>query len=75
MLSATIYVNKDEILNDDKYEFESVGQPFLNEAGKAFYNYELKRERKYQPNLEAFKIMYDKRNPSDHRTDIKVVDN
>ncbi|MCX6204626.1 MAG: serine hydrolase [Bacteroidetes bacterium] len=75
MLAATIYVNKDEILNDDKYEFESVGQPFLNEAGKAFYNYELKRERKYRPNLEAFKIKYDKRNPADHRTDIKVVDN
>ena len=75
MLAATIYVNKDEILNDDKYEFESVGQPFLNEAGKAFYNYELKRDRKYRPNLEAFKIKYDKRNPSDQRTDIKVVDN
>lgn len=75
MLAATIYVNKDEILNDDKYEFESVGQPFLNEAGKAFYNYELKRDRKYRPNLEAFKIKYDKRNPADHRTDIKVVDN
>ncbi|MEI7628478.1 MAG: serine hydrolase [Bacteroidota bacterium] len=75
MLAATIYVNKDEILNDDKYEFESVGQPFLNEAGKAFYNYELKRDRKFRPNLDAFKIKYDKRNPSDQRTDIKVVDN
>ena len=75
MLAATIYVNKDEILNDDKYEFESVGQPFLNEAGKAFYNYELKRDRKFRPNLDAFKIKYDKRNPADQRTDIKVVDN
>jgi hypothetical protein len=75
MLAATIYVNKDEILNDDKYEFESVGQPFLNEAGKAFYNYELQRERKYRPDLSAFKIKYDKRDPSDHRTAIKVVDN
>jgi hypothetical protein len=75
MLSATIYVNKDEILNDDKYEFESVGQPFFNEAGKAFYNYELSRDRKYRPNLSAFKIKYDTRNPNDHRTAIKEVDN
>jgi hypothetical protein len=75
MLSATIYVNKDEILNDDKYEFESVGLPFLNEVGKAFYSYELSRKRKYRPNLSAFKIKYDTRNPNDHRTAIKVVDN
>jgi hypothetical protein len=75
MLSATIYVNKDEILNDDKYEFESVGQPFLNEVGKAFYNYELGRQRKYRPNLSAFKIKYDQRDPADHRAVIKVVDN
>jgi hypothetical protein len=75
MLSATIYVNKDEILNDDKYEFESIGQPFLNETGKAFYNYELSRQRKYRPDLSAFKIKYDHRDPSDHRATIKVVDN
>jgi hypothetical protein len=75
MLSATIYVNKDEILNDDKYEFESVGLPFLNEVGKAFYSYEINRERKFKPNLSAFKIKYDTRNPNDHRTAIKVVDN
>jgi hypothetical protein len=75
MLSATIYVNKDEILNDDKYEFESIGQPFLNETGKAFYNYELARQRKYRPNLSAFKIKYDHRAPADQRAAIKVVDN
>jgi hypothetical protein len=75
MLSATIYVNKDEILNDDKYEFESIGQPFLNETGKAFYNYELTRQRKYRPDLSAFKIKYDHRDPADQRAAIKVVDN
>jgi hypothetical protein len=75
MLSATIYVNDDEILNDDKYEFETIGQPFLNEVGKAVLSYELKRERKYLPDLSAFKIKYDSRNPSDKRTAIKEVDN
>jgi hypothetical protein len=75
MLSATIYVNEDGILNDDKYEFESVGQPFLHEVGKAVLDYEMKRDRKFHPNLSAFKIKYDKRNSSDKRIAIKEVDN
>jgi beta-lactamase class A len=75
MLSATIYVNEDGILNDDKYEFESIGQPCLNAVGKAVLNYELQRDRKYRPDLSAFKIKYDKRDPSDKRTAIKEVDN
>ncbi len=59
-LSATIYVNADEIFNDDKYEYETVGYPFMKNLGKAIYDYELTRERKYKPNLEKFKIVYDK---------------
>ncbi|MCX6206679.1 MAG: serine hydrolase [Bacteroidetes bacterium] len=75
MLSSTIYVNMDGILNDDKYEYESIGHPFLNDLGKAVYGYELKRKRKYQPNLSEFKLKYDKRNPSDKRASIIDVDN
>ena len=75
MLSSTIYVNMDGILNDDKYEYESIGHPFLNDLGKAIYGYELKRKRKYQPNLSEFKLKYDKRNPSDKRASIIDVDN
>ena len=75
MLAATIYVNQDGILNDNKYEYESIGHPFLQELGKAVYNYELKRERIRQPNLSEFKIKYDKRNPKDKRTAIIDVDN
>ena len=29
MLSATIYCNEDGILNDDKYDYETIGFPFL----------------------------------------------
>jgi len=36
MLSATIYVNKDGILNDNKYEYESIGHPFCINLGKRF---------------------------------------
>ncbi len=43
MLAATIYANSDDTLNDDKYEFETVGRPFLYQLGQIIYNYELQR--------------------------------
>jgi hypothetical protein len=75
MLSSTIYVNSDGILNDDKYDTETIGLPFLNDIGKAIYNFELKRFRKFRPDLLDFKINYDKRDIADKRTSIKEVDN
>ena len=45
MLTATILVNKDEIFNDDKYEYDEIGIPFLAELGRQFYKYELKRKK------------------------------
>jgi hypothetical protein len=58
MLSATIYVNSDGILNDNKYEYEQIGYPFFKEVGNIIYDYELKRERKYKPDLKRFKLEY-----------------
>ena len=75
MISSTIYVNQDEILNDNKYEYETVGHPFLNDLGKLVYEFELKRTRKYHPDLSEFKIKYDKRSISDKRLPIIEVDN
>jgi hypothetical protein len=75
MLSSTIYVNSDGILNDDKYDTETIGLPFLNDIGKAIYNFDLKRFRKFRPDLLDFKIKYDKRDIADKRTSIKEVDN
>ncbi|MEQ1798183.1 MAG: serine hydrolase [Lacibacter sp.] len=60
MLSATIYCNADGILNDDKYDYDAVGLPFLEQLGQTIYNYELKRERQHQPNLSKYKVQYDK---------------
>ena len=34
VLSAVIYVNSDGVLNDDKYEYEQLGLPFLAELGR-----------------------------------------
>jgi len=58
MISGVIYVNKDGVLNDDKYEYEETGYPFFKEVGTIIYNYELKRPRKYIPDLSNFKIIY-----------------
>ncbi len=59
-LSVTILANADGIFNDDKYDYETIGLPFMKNLGQAIYNYELKRERKFKPNLKKFKIKYDK---------------
>ncbi len=45
MLTATILVNKDGIFNDDHYEYEEVGIPFLAALGRECYNYELNRKK------------------------------
>lgn len=43
LLTATILVNKNSIYNDDNYEYNEIGIPFLAELGRALYQYELKR--------------------------------
>ena len=58
MLSGTIYVNSDGVLNDDKYEYEEIGWPFFREVGNIMYQYELERKRKHRPNLDKFKMEY-----------------
>jgi hypothetical protein len=58
MLSAVIYVNRDGILNDDKYEYKESGYPFFKEIGEIIYSYDKNRERKYKPLLERFKMEY-----------------
>jgi beta-lactamase family protein len=75
MLTATVYVNSDGILNDNKYDYDSIGTPFLYQLGQIIYQYELQRPRKYKPDLSKFKIEYEKRDPGDKRAMIKEVDN
>lgn len=42
MLSAVIYTNENEIINDGKYEYNTIGLPFLAELGRQVYQYALK---------------------------------
>ena len=58
MLSATIHCNSDGIYNDDKYDYDSIGFPFMKNLGKIIYEYELARIRKNPPDLSAFKMQY-----------------
>ncbi len=39
VLSAVIYVNSDGVLNDDQYEYEQLGLPFLAELGRRMLAY------------------------------------
>ena len=75
MLAATLYVNEDGVLNDGKYEYTTVGWPFLYQLGQTVYQHELKRERRFRPDLSEFRIPYEQRDPNDKRPSLKEVDN
>jgi hypothetical protein len=59
-LSAIIYCNEDGILNDDKYDYDAVGFPFMKNLGKVIYDEEVNRKRKIVPDLSNLKFKYDK---------------
>jgi hypothetical protein len=75
MLSATVYVNSDGIINDSRYDEASIGFPFLKALGDCIYTYELQRKRNYKPKLDMFGLTYDKRDPTDTKQAIKIADN
>ena len=60
MLSATIYCNSDGIFNDDHYDYDQVGYPFMKHLGEVVYQYELARKKQHLPDLSGFKIKYGK---------------
>lgn len=57
-VSAIVYVNEDQILNDDKYETDEVGLPFFAELGEYLYQRELKRKKQLMPDLSRMKLVY-----------------
>jgi hypothetical protein len=75
MLAATLYVNSDGILNDGRYEYRTVGYPFLYQLGQTIWQYERTRKRARKPDLSAFRIRYEKRDPADKRPALIDVDN
>jgi hypothetical protein len=57
LLSAVIYVNNDEVFNDDVYEYETIGLPFMANVGRTIYKYERERKRAVKPALGALKAV------------------
>tara|TARA_R110002050_G_scaffold286121_2_gene436390 strand:+ start:191099 stop:192241 length:1143 start_codon:yes stop_codon:yes gene_type:complete len=43
LVTATILVNQNEIFNDNIYEYDTIGIPFLAELGRVLYQQELQR--------------------------------
>lgn len=57
-ISAVIYVNANQILNDGRYEYKTIGFPFLAKLGKVIYDFERSRKREYYGNFERFTSLY-----------------
>lgn len=51
ILAATILCNRDGIFNDERYDYDKMGFPFLSKLGQAVYQYECKRKRAVLPDL------------------------
>ena len=55
LLTAVVQVNANGIYNDDTYEYDEVGYPFLARLGEAVYRHELGRDRPRRPDLSRFR--------------------
>jgi hypothetical protein len=58
LLTAVISVNENRIYNDDEYEYDEVGFPFLANLGRLIYEYETRRPRGVEPDLGRFAVEY-----------------
>ncbi|MGI4738839.1 MAG: serine hydrolase [Janthinobacterium lividum] len=47
LLAAVVYVNADGVLNDDKYDYDTIGFSFLRDLGRRIYEAELRRLAKH----------------------------
>lgn len=57
-VSATIYTNRNQTLNDNTYETEEIGLPFFAELGEYLYQLELNRKKVLKPDFEGLKFEY-----------------
>lgn len=54
ILSAVIHCNSDGIYNDDHYDYNSTGFPFMKNIGRLIAAYEQTGARKHKPSLSSF---------------------
>ena len=60
MVTAVLLCNEDEIFNDEKYDYDSIGFPFYKNLGEVIYEYELNRSKKHLPDLSHLRFDYTK---------------
>jgi len=60
MLSAVISCNSDGIFNDDAYDYDKIGTPFMGNLGRVIFDYDAKRKRQWRPDLRKFRVKYDR---------------
>ncbi len=59
LLAATIFTNANETFNDDTYEYDDIGLPFLRDLGLALYEVELGRARPHVPDFSWLGVARD----------------
>ena len=57
LLSATVYVNADGIFNDDVYEYEELGLPFLAALGRAVLEMQRSRPRAHPAAVDEVRTL------------------
>ncbi|MBU1308792.1 MAG: class A beta-lactamase-related serine hydrolase [Gammaproteobacteria bacterium] len=56
-ITAVIYANENDTLNDDLYQRNEIALPFMRQLGEYLYQHELNRPTKYKPDLtEAVRV-------------------
>jgi len=58
MLTVVAQSNDAQIYNTNKYEYKTVTLPFMKNLGQLIWQYELKRSRRYVPDLKKYKFRY-----------------
>lgn len=58
LVTAVLLCNEDEIFNDEKYDYETIGFPFYKNVGQVLYDFEVKRSKKHLPNLDHLRFNY-----------------
>jgi hypothetical protein len=58
IVTAVLLCNEDEIFNDEKYDYDTIGFPFFKDLGQVIYDYEVKRPKKHLPNLDHLHFNY-----------------
>ena len=60
IVTAVLLCNEDEIFNDEKYDYDTIGYPFYKSLGQVIYDYEQNRPKKHLPNLSHLRFDYTK---------------